>query len=37
MLHMDERVLESLQPGGGLNRLCPRCGKSGLWKQVTGF
>ena len=37
MLHMDERLLESLQPGGGLNRLCPRCGKSGLWKQVAGF
>jgi hypothetical protein len=34
-LHMDERLLESIQPGGGLNRLCPRCGKSGLWKQVT--
>jgi hypothetical protein len=36
-LHMDERLLESLQPGGGMNRLCPRCGKSGLWKQVTWF
>lgn len=34
-LHMDERLLESIQPVGGMNRLCARCGKTGLWKQVT--
>jgi hypothetical protein len=35
LLHIDEGLLESIQPGGGLNRLCPQCGKSGLWKQVV--